>query len=173
MATPYFPRDPIKLDYIYFHVGRFVVLFADVEDAVTHCNKTFLDVLGSNQEWPRNTKRRIAVFRECLPHLPISDRQRQIGSGLIDRFETVNDHRQWIVHGITWDESYEKRNPILSLMKVALSGDYLEFRDYHLADIEEHADECLKLSSEFWDWLVEDIGWVREPEKDEPDRSGV
>jgi hypothetical protein len=160
MGILYFPEAPIKLDFIYFHTGRFVVLFADAEDSVEACNEMFSVALKlPSRDRPRSTQRRITMFRECIAKVRITDEQRAEGISLIDRFAVLADHRQWIVHGCT-DESFQTENPIVCYMKRSLGKGNYEFRDYHLADVETHADECLRLCSNLWDWLTEELGFA-------------
>jgi hypothetical protein len=168
MSTPYFPIRPIKLDYIYFHVGRFVTFFADAEEAVVSANRIFMLALNRNpRERPRNTQRRITLFRRDIELVRLTPEQRAVGIALIDKFTELADHRQWIVHGSTWDNSFQTKNPIISLIKSKLGEDDFEFRDYHLADIEALSDECLKLMDRFWDWITIDLGFATPDDVDQ------
>lgn len=118
---PYFPRRPIKLDYIYFHTGRFVYFWACAEDALDAClrffEKAFPDPLYQR---PLSTKRRIAVFRASIKKGRFTDAQRATALDLIDRFAAVAQHRQWAVHGVTWGNSHatEKDPRLTELARV-------------------------------------------------------
>ena len=104
--APYFPKKPLKLDYIYFHVGRLTIFWADTEDAVDACLDVFSRALPAPlYQRPMSTRRRIVAFRRFLPKLRLSDAQRRRGKELIDRFANLRDHRHWLTHGVTWNDT--------------------------------------------------------------------
>ncbi|MDP3257327.1 MAG: hypothetical protein Q8S58_20400 [Bosea sp. (in: a-proteobacteria)] len=155
----YFPKKPVKLDYIYFHVGRFVVRWADAEDAIDSCLRLFAAALNDPlYQIPRSTKRRIEAFKAGLAKCRLSPEQHSRGKALLARFEAIVEHRHWAVHAVLWNESWEAKTTFVSYLRVSLSDGGLEQRDYDLAEIEELADECGRLHVELWDWLTSDLG---------------
>ena len=154
----------MKLDYIYYHVGRIAVGWADAEDAVDACLKMFAKAIpDSLYQRPISTKRRITTFRKCLAKLRISDAQRQRGVCLIDSFARLAQHRTWTAHGSTTDdtytgETYRKHGSWVRYKRRNLSTGQYELRDYQLSELEEMGDLARNLATWFWEWLCEDLG---------------
>lgn len=155
----YFPKKPLKLDYIYFHTGRLVVQWAGAEDAVDAClhlfAKAFPDPL---YQIPRSTKRRIVAFKKGLGRCRLSTEQAEKGRNLIARFEAMAEHRHWAVHAVLWNDSWQARNTFISYLRRNQTDGDVEERDYDLADIEAIGDECLSLMGDLWEWLTVDLG---------------
>lgn len=164
MREPHFPDKPIKLDYIFYHIGRMSFFWADCENAVDHCISVFARAFPDPlYQRPISTKRRIAVFRKGLGQLHIPDKDRARGKKLIDEFAELADHRRWTTHGSasddTWTgQTYKKHRSWVRLGRDNLTTGIREYRDYQLSDLEYFGDVARDLSGDFWDWLTVDLG---------------
>lgn len=161
----YWPRRPIKLDYIYFHVGRLAFQWAEVEDAMCCLIELYQAVLEDEDfEWPRSTKRRIETLRAQLLRLPAHEvpaHYLECARDCIDRFASAAEHRQWAAHGVAWDGTWDSKDTIISYRKSRQGDGEPEHRTYDLAEIESLADECRDLNSAVWD-LWQDFAWAFE-----------
>lgn len=164
LPVPYFPAKPIKLDYIYYHIGRFAVAWADAEYAVDACLETFAMALPDPlYKRPLSTKRRVETFKSQLKKLRITDDQRSDGRSLIERFSNFSEHRHWTIHGVTTGgtfqgETYRHKGGFVSFSRRNQSTGDHEWADYRISDIEIIADNTLALNSQIWDWLTVDLG---------------
>lgn len=154
----------MKLDYIYFHVGRVSVNWANAENSVDACLRTFaLALPDPDYQAPISTQRRISTFRKRIKKLRITDEQRNAGSTLIDRFSYLAWHRHWTTHGVLSNSTYEgltwrKQRGLVALDRLNLSTSVIETLELHLSDLEDMGDEALALTNGFWDWLAVDLG---------------
>ncbi|WP_084367973.1 hypothetical protein [Rhizobium sp. RU36D] len=161
---PYFPRKPLKLDYVYFHVGRISVNWALAEDAIDACLRVFARALPDPlYELPISTQRRISDFRKKIKKLKLTDEQRLSGSELIDRFSYLAWHRHWTTHGTITNGTFEgqtwrKQKGFVNFERLNLSTKMLEVLEMHLSDLEDMGDEAVSLYSDIWDWLTIDLG---------------
>jgi uncharacterized protein YecE (DUF72 family) len=148
----------LKLDYIYFHTGRFVLFWADAEDALDRCLALFAHAFPDPLYIrPRSTKRRTEAFRSWLARGFLTPNQRAKGAALVNRLSIVSEHRHWIAHGSLWDNTWKDKTSNVTYMRIHRSTGENEVRTYSLDEIEAWADECLSLSVEFWDWLTVDL----------------
>jgi hypothetical protein len=164
LPRPYFPEKPVKLDYIYFHVGRAITWWACAEEGIEAC----VDLLAKAAPdplyvRPTSTKQRIVAFKRLAKRVPLSDPQRDKGKKLIQTFGELSHLRHWLAHGTspkysfigeTWRKNgswvtFERRHPG--------TGEWMS-AEAQLADIEWMADRCLRLNSNIWNWITVDLG---------------
>ena len=161
---PYFPSKPIKLDYIYFHVGRVSVNWANAESSVDSCLSVFAQANPDPlYQAPISTKRRISVFRKQLEKLRIDGAVKQGGRDLIDQFEHLAWYRHWTTHGTVelasiQGETWRKCRGMVAFLRENLSTRELEIHEMHLKDIEDLGDEALRLYYSLVHWLAIDLG---------------
>jgi len=161
---PYFPSKPIKLDYIYFHVGRVSVLWADAEQALDRIIEIFAQANPQPlYAAPISTKRRIKTFRSQMVRIKLTDDQRARGSDLIDRFENLAWYRHWTTHGSVEEismrgETWRGQKGLVSFLRQNLSTREFEVHDLHLNDIEAMGDEALDLYVGLVEWKALGIG---------------
>ncbi len=163
-SKPYFPIKPIKLDYIYFHVGRITVNWADAEAAIDSCLRVFARISQDPlYQRPVSTKRRIVLFREQLKRLPLDKAHTVRGRQLIDRFAHLSWYRHWTTHGeiesaYILGQTWRSKKGLVGYRRNNLSTDNSEWEELHLADIEAMGDEALAIYSQLWDWIAVDLG---------------
>jgi len=154
-----FPKKPIKLDYLYYHTGRLLFLWAQSENAIDACLFFFSRCLqGPIYDPPRNTKSRIKHFNSAIKKLGLTDQKKQTGIQIITRFAALAEHRNWIAHGVICANSVETKNSEISYSRAnyqKLSGNV---KSYDIKRIEKYADECLHLMTDTWNWLCDDLG---------------
>jgi hypothetical protein len=164
VVRPYFPSKPCKLDYIYFHIGRVSVLWADAESSLDRILEIFA-LANPNPLYvvPTGTKRRISTFRSQIKKVRLTDDVRAKGLALIDRFSFLAWHRHWTTHGTSDTRSILGATWRANKGYVALSRQHISTRewedfDIHLCDIEEMGDEALALFSALVEWKAFDLG---------------
>ncbi|MBZ9934986.1 hypothetical protein LB518_01665 [Mesorhizobium sp. BR1-1-16] len=164
VRTPYFPTKPLKLDYIYFHVGRLTTWWSGAEDAVDVCLEMMSKIIEDPlYQRPRSTKRRVTAFKSFLKTVPFDPPHLSRGESLIARFSKVARHRHKIIHGVvsygTWEgKTWKKQGGWVRFASFSLDDGALDFTDFELAEIEEISDEALSICCDFWDWIAEDLG---------------
>lgn len=163
-VRPYFPSKPIKLDYIYFHVGRVSVLWADAEQSLDRIIEIFAEAAPQERYAPPiSTKRRIKTIRSQMAGIKLTDEVRDQGTDLIDRFEELAWFRHWTTHGTveeisTRGETWRSQKGLVSLLRQNLSTREFEVYDLHLSDIEEMGDEALSLFTGLVEWMAFGLG---------------
>ena len=164
VGRPYFPSKPLKLDYIYFHVGRVTMLWADVEESVDRLVSIFARVRADPLfVHPISTKRRIKEFRRLMKLVRLSDEARAKGEDLIARFANLAWYRHWISHG-TLDtasikgETWRANGGMVDYCRQNLSTREREWHGLHVCDIEAMGDEALELLTGFTEWMAYDLG---------------
>jgi hypothetical protein len=161
---PYFPSKPVKLDYIYFHVGRVLVNWASAEDSIDLCLAMFAKALPDPlYQKPASTKRRIATFKKQVRQLKITDAQLLTARRLILRFNWLAKERHWLAHGIETEASFigatwRKQGGWIEYRRSNRKTNAIDWRQYHLCHLEEMGDEALHLASDIMDWLTVDLG---------------
>lgn len=164
VVRPYFPSKPCKLDYIYFHIGRLSVLWADAEASVDRVLEIFA---RANPDplyiAPTGTRRRIQAFRKQLKQVRLTDEMRAKGRELIDRFDFLAWHRHWTTHGTTHTrsitgETWRANRGLVELSRQNLTTREWEWLDLHLCDIEEMGDEALNLFTGITEWYAVELG---------------
>ena len=161
---PYFPNKPIKLDYVYFHLGRIAANWALAENAVDACLRVFARALPDPlYQPPISTQRRISDFRKKIKKLKLTDEQRKGGSEIIDRFSYLAWHRHWTTHGVITNGTYEgqtwkKQKGLVNFERPNLTTNMLEVFEIHLSDMDAMGDEAASLYSDIWNWLTIDLG---------------
>jgi hypothetical protein len=161
---PYFPDKPMKLDFIYFHIGRISVNWAGVET----CADTCLRVLSAAApdplyKAPRTTKKRIEVLRRLITRVNIPARTLSRGQRQIEEYSRLSHIRNWAIHGDLSLGSFEgktwrHKGGLVILHRNNLSTQETEYSEFHLSEMEAVGDRILDLASNFWVWLTVDLG---------------
>lgn len=163
-SAPYFPKKPIKLDYIYFHVGRVSVLWADAEQALDRIIEIFAEANPQSlYSPPISTKRRIKTVRSVMAGVKLTDTIRGRGNDLIDRFENLAWFRHWTTHGTVEEpsmrgETWRGQKGVVSFLRQNLSTREFEVHDLHLTEIEAMGDEALEIYTGLIDWMAFGLG---------------
>jgi len=162
--APYFPERPVKLDYIYFHVGRVTVNWANAEEGIAACIRIFARAVPDPLfQRPISTKRRITEFKRLIRLINITEDQRATGTELIERFSYLAWHRHWTTHGQIptksfIGETWRRQRGLVEFHRWNLSTDELEALEIHLSDLDDMGDEALSLYSDIWSWITVDLG---------------
>lgn len=161
-SPPYFPTKPIKLDYIYFHVGRVSVLWAEAEQSMDRIIEIFAEAAPQPLYAPPiSTKRRVKTFRKQLTLVRLTDEVRAEGEDLIDRFDNLAWYRNWTTHGTAESvngETWRKDRGLVSFLRQNLSTREFEVHELHLSDIESMGDEALSIFSDLVNWMALRLG---------------
>jgi hypothetical protein len=161
---PYFPEKPIKLDYIYYHVGRTLTQYGSAEQGIDACLRMF-STAAPNPLYakPLSAKRRVTEFKKFLKILNLTEAQRARGRELISEFDRLSKQRKWLAHGHTpthaiVGETWRKWGGYVSFQMEDRATGKMSWVDPHLSEIEEMGDELLKFSTDIWVWLARDLG---------------
>jgi hypothetical protein len=153
-----FPKKPVKLDYIYYHMGRLAFSWAEAEHALDACLFLF-EVAHPDPLYQRpiSTKRRISTFRAFIRKSRLTQEQAEKATMLIERFTSVSEHRKWFTHRTIENDTYRTKDKSIHLRGRDEDGT-LFVREYDLDDLEKYSDECFYLMEAFWDFLTIDLG---------------
>lgn len=102
LPKPYFPDKPIKLDYIYYHVGRTLTNYGTAEQGIDACLRMFSQAAPDPlYAKPLSDKRRVTEFKRFLKRLNLTPEQKIIGRRLIAEYSRLSKQRSWLAHGHT------------------------------------------------------------------------